>query len=456
MTTVSPAEPSADAAPDRADAVAEPPPARQRRVTWRGILFVAILVPAALAVPFLAYTGATILRDEDTGRVVDVTGDVDAPGFEALVTPTPTQLVVMLGPDGRVAGVQVLALTDPSGGGSVVSAPVATHLEVDYLDRPTQPLDVIYDTAGLADLEQRIEALFAAGMGEVVQVGPEQWAGLLGPVGTLTVENPSAFTGVRPDGTLGPSFEAGPVELTPDLVADFLLLRGEGEVDTARNDRQIAFWQSWVQAVADGGGSLVPGESEQGLGRFVQGLAEGMTAVTPLPVDQVPVPGAPVVDANVFRPRQDEVAELSLRAIPFPVGVGRLRTRLLDGVGDVEGLKARAASTLVAAGAEITVIGNAEEFGQPETTVVFFRPADREAARALADAVGGRLERGEIASETVDAVVLIGRDFADAEEAGVGDPGEGGGSGPPTSVPIGGDEATPGIAPGVPGGGSGG
>ena len=130
-----------------------------------------------------------------------------------------------------------------------------------------------------------------------------------------------------------------------------------------------------------------------------------------------------------------------------------MRTRLVDGVGDVEGLKARAASVLVENGAEITVIGNATEYGQERTTVVFFRAEDEEAAQALADAMGGRLERGASTNETVDVVVVIGRDFAAADastsEPTGDDPVE---VVPPTSVPIGGDGSTPGIAPGPPGG----
>jgi hypothetical protein len=396
--------------------------------------------------------GASILRNEDTGQVVNAETDVNAPGFEALVTPTPTQLVVMLDDGGQVAGAQAVGLTDPSGGGTVISVPVATELEVAFLDTPTKPLDELYDIAGVEGLEQRLETVLKAGMGEVVQVRPEQWPGLIEPLGAVTVENPIVFTGVRADGTVGASFEEGPVTLTPELVADFLLLKGEGELDTARNDRQIAFWQAWVAAVAEQGPDAVPGEDEQGLGRFVRGLAAGTTSVVPLPVEQVPIPGAAVVDSNVFLPLQDQVDELSLRAIPFPVGVGRLRTRLVDGVGNDPGLKADAAAVLVANGAEVTVIGNAEEFGQEETTVVFFADEAVYFATAMADALGARLEQGESTNETVQVVVLIGRDFAAARaaaEAGGGAIVEGV---PPTSIPIGDEGGTPEIAPGAIGG----
>lgn len=448
MTTVSPAEPQTDAP------AVEPEqgPAPGRRVTWRSVLFTLLLVPAVIAVPVLGYRGATILRDEDTGQVLDAETDVNAPGFEALVNPTPTQLVVMLDDAGRVAGVQALALTDPAGGGTVISMPVSTHLEVAFLDTPTKPLDELYDIAGVEGLEQRLETVLTAGMSDVVQVTPDQWPDLVAPLGSLTVENPTAFTGVRADGTLGPAFEQGPVTLTPDLVADFLTLKGEGELDTVRNDRQIAFWEAWIAAVGQNGEDAVPGETDRGLGSFVRGLAAGdPSAVVPLPIDQVAIPGAELVNSNVFLPKQPEIDQLSFNAIPFPVGVGRLRTRLVDGVGDDPGLKSRAAGLLVENGAEITVIGNATEYGQERTTVVFFRDEDEEAAQALADSIGAELQQGDSTNETVDIVVLIGRDFAEGgAEAPTDD--ELIDVVPPTSVPIGDDGSTPGIAPGPPGG----
>lgn len=447
MTTVAPAQPQHESAADEVDGP------RRRRVTWRSVLFTLVLVPAVLAVPVLGYMGATILRDEDTGQVLNEETDVTAPGFEALVSPTPTQMVVMLDSADRVAGVQVAALTAPSGGGTVVAAPVSTHLEVAFLDTPTKSLDDIYELAGVDGLEQRMETVFSAGMGEVVQVTPDQWPGLIEPLGGITVDNPMAFTGVRPDGTVTAAFNEGPVTLLPDQVADFLLYKGEGELDTVRNDRQIAFWQAWIDAVAEQGPDAVPGETDLGLGRFVRGLAAGSGSVVQMPVDQVPIPGVAAVDSNLFLPNQDEVDALSLRIVPFPVGVDRVRTRLIDGVGDVEGLKARAASLLVASGAEITVIGNATEYGQELTTVVYFRADDQVAAQALADALGGRIERGDSTNETVDVVVVLGRDFADSDVEAQ----QSSDSGvievvPPTSVPIGADGTSPGIAPGAPGG----
>ena len=428
---------------------------RARRVTWRSVVFTLLLIPSVVAVPVLGYAGATILRDEDTGQVVNRESDAAAPGFEALVTPTPTQMVAMLDGAGAVAGVQVLALTDPMGGGTVVSAPVATHVPVAFVDTDTKSLEELYGLSGLNGLEQAVETMFTAGMAEALEIPPDQWAALIAPLGSLTVENPTAFTGVRPDGTPGATFEEGTITLTPDQVADFILLKADGEVDTARNDRQIALWQAWIEAVAEQGDDSVPGEVDQGLGRFVRGLAGGVSSVVPLPVDQIPIPGVSLVDSNIFLPAEDQVDALSLRAIPFPVGVGRLRTRLIDGVGDVDGLKAEAAAVLVENGAEITVIGNAQEFGVAETTVVYFRTADEPAAQVMADAVGGRLERGDSTNESVDVVVVIGRDFVDADADASGPTlsvDDGGGLVPPTSVPFGGDGVNPGITPGAPGG----
>jgi hypothetical protein len=100
------------------------------------------------------------------------------------------------------------------------------------------------------------------------------------------------------------------------------------------------------------------------------------------------------------------------------VGVGRLRTRILDGTGE-QGIASEAASVLAPAGAEINIIGNANNFDHDETVVTYYDRAEEEKAQRLLDALGvGRLVLREDATDTVDVSVIIGSDFDPANAPG--------------------------------------
>jgi hypothetical protein len=201
----------------------------------------------------------------------------------------------------------------------------------------------------------------------------------------------------------------------------------------------------------------VPGEGERGIGAFVGGLANGLFNLITLPVQPVAIPGQSIIDSDLFRPSVLEIVGMVPDLIPFPVGVGRLRTRLVNGVGGDPQLILDSARTLVQAGAEISVVANAQEFGEEETVVVYFHQSDREKAQRLLDALGtGRLVRQRSTNDTYDVAVILGQDYADAV-GGVAPPTTAvPGATVPSTIPTGGapdDAAIPGeITPGAPGG----
>jgi len=279
-------------------------------------------------------------------------------------------------------------------------------------------------------------------MQETTQIGVDQWATLVAPVGPLTISNPAPIV----DLSGAQLFPQGEVEVAPEQVGAFLTGGGPFDGGVTRTDRQLVFWEAWIAKVEESGAAdAVPGETDRGLGRFVRGLANGPREVAGFPVAAIPIPGAAAADTSIFSPATEEIPTFTATVIPFPTGVGRARTRILDGVGQA-GLASEAASLLVPAGAEITTVGNDDEFGQAATRIVYFDDEDEAAAEAFRDALGvGEIVQGDAVSDSLDVTVILGDDFGDAGETSPG---------AASSVPT--EETTPTtvapIAPGEPGG----
>lgn len=426
-----------------------------RRATWRFYLFTPLLIVAIVAAPLLAMKGFSILRNEDTGQVISEETDPNAPGFQALVTPTPTSLLVDVAPDGSLAGVTLITLPSQDGGGNIVFFPVGTLLDVPLRVPPEASLVSIYAEGGSPALEQRVETMLGAGITETIEVRRAQWADLVAPVAPLTVQNPAAVQTTNAAGQ-PVSFPEGEIQLTAAQVGLYLQADTEDQADTVRLTRHEAFWTAWMAALDEAGETAVPGEGESGIGGVVRGLIGGPRNIMTLPATPVPVPGIPLSESDIFRPDVLAIVATVPDIIPFPVGVGRLRTRLVMGVeGQTDQLPA-AAHTLVQAGAEISVIANDEEFDETETVVYFFRAAQREKAQRLLESLGtGMLVKDTALSDNVDAVVVLGQDYIDLQGGSSPSTTAPAGVSVPTTVPIGGGVSggiPGGVTPGAPGG----
>ncbi len=426
-----------------------------RRATWRFYLFAPVLVVAIVAAPLLAMKGFSILRTEDTGQVISDETDPNAGGFQALVTPTPTSLLVDVAPDGTLAGVTLITLPSQEGGGNIVLFPVGTVLDVPLRVPPEATLVDIYAEGGLSALEQRVETMLGAGITEAVEVPRAQWAELVQPVAPLTVQNPVAAQTTNAAGQ-PVSFPEGEIQLTAAQVGLYLQADTPEQADTVRLTRHEAFWTAWMSALDEAGESAVPGEGEIGVGGAVRGLVGGPRNITTLPATPVPIPGVPLSESDLFRPNGLAIVATVPDIIPFPVGVGRLRTRLVMGVEDQTALLPDAAHTLVQAGAEISVIANDDEFDETETVVYFFRQSQREKAQRLLDSLGtGTLVKDTALSDNVDAVVVLGQDYIDLQGGSSPSTTAPAGVSVPTTVPIGGGVSggiPGGVTPGAPGG----
>jgi len=245
-------------------------------------------------------------------------------------------------------------------------------------------------------------------VGETVEVDDAHWATLVEPVAPITLDLDKAVG----------EWPAGEAAIPADDVGAFLTARTDSETELGRLDRQELFWETWLPLVKAGGRNAVPGEVDVGLGRFVRGLAAGEASVTGLPVS------AAFSVEEMYGPTEEMLPDLVAQAIPYPQEPSRgsrVQTQLLNGTTRSD-LTTRAATSLVAGGAEIALVGNAATFAEPTTRFVYTDSKLRDDAEKLRDAFGvGEVVQSPadddappVDEDRIDVTVILGADALDA------------------------------------------
>lgn len=397
-------EPAADVVPSGAGS-------RVRVGVGRGAW--ALLAVLVLVGSGLAYAGTRVLRASTTGEVLAPVVDPAAPGYEALVDPSPT-LVVQHDVDGELDSLTVLSLATPegAGGGGVLLVPTRTLADLPMLGETT--VDTVYDPAQPQVQSDAVGQLLDVGIQESASVSDDRWADLVAPVAPIEIDNPNQLL---EDGAV--RFEAGAIELAPEDVGPYLRATVEGESDLARLFRHETFWVAWLDAVAaDGSDAAVPGELDSGIGRFVRALARTDHEVETLPVEEGSPDdaGTEVVDLGdepVFSPRSEQMRALVDRLVPLPLSPApgvRARVRILNGTSDIAEA-ADVAGRLPPAGVTVTIIGNAQTLDVEETAIEYAGDEFRDEAEAVAEILGvGTLVEETRPSDAVDITVTLGAD----------------------------------------------
>ncbi len=380
---------------------------------WWRVGFPIAMVLLVLAIPTLVWVGSQVLLDSDDGRVLSAITDPDAPGWEAVVDPTPVHALAAADADGELDHVVLQFRTGATNGGVVVVPADTVFTTKAYGDIA---LSRIFDDGGGAEgegaeaIRGAVQSIVGIGIDDMQLVTYDQWGSLVAPIAPFTINNPDDVTGTDAQGQ-PVSFPKGSIEVDADEVWPYLHAQNPEEDAINRAIRIEAFWRGWLGAVNAAGDTpeSVPGEIDSGLGSFVRSLALGATQVVTLPV--APTIG-PAGEAW-FAPQENEVQALIASLDPFPAGpLGeRLRLRVLDGTGELDhGLAA--AKTLGANGGQIDKVGNALDFDRATTELVFYDPALRPQVQALRDALGvGELVQSEELNVNEDVTVLLGQDY---------------------------------------------
>jgi len=388
----------------------------------RRLAFVVALVALVAAVPVLARTGWRHAIAANHEAAAAGAADVNAPGYRAVVSPTPTMLAVHRSPDGRLAGVSMLARTGDDSGAVVL---IPTSLVVDGESGRARTLASVFASGGIDEVAAAVARTLHLGFDRVVALDAADWASAAGTT-TIVVDNPDELTG--PDGEV--RFETGRLTLRAEDIEPYLRLRKAAEEDRGRLFRNDLLWTAWMKALAKSPGA----SAADPFTTMLHAMAEGAVEVVELPVKPADATTAAKVETGVsattgpgagaggtsdretyYVVDTDPMTTLLSTVVPFPSAArpgDRVRVRLLDGVGDQPAALAVSAK-LVPAGAEITVFGNADRFDYAKTMVEFFDEAQRNHATTMAAALGvTSAVFNPTGDATVDVSVIVGRDLS--------------------------------------------
>lgn len=355
-----------------------------------------LLLVLAAAVPLLVWLGWSAISSSSDGTVVGDPIDPAAPGYEAFVDPTPTLLLIHANGD-RLDGVTLLVLTDEGVEGAVLFIPPETMTSNGLLiDR--------WAKSGSTGVADSIVELLGIRPGELQVVDDAGWAALVSAAAPVDLMSAVPLLGSDGETLYG----SGLVTLAAADVGPYLAGRSPGESPLDGLTRHLSFWTGWLVKVEESTApDVIPGETDRGMGRFGRALAEGKRLLSTI-VGQVDDNGSVELNPEFVRRQVNEI-------IPFPISAadGSLpRVRLLNGVGDLELTKA-AARDLSRAGAHITRIGNAAEFGWETTKVAYHDTGFAPHAEAFRDALGtGTVIAEELPDISVDITVTFGADFS--------------------------------------------
>jgi hypothetical protein len=385
---------------------ASPPPAAPEQTTrtrrWDPRLLYGAMAVLILAIPILSVVGAKTVLNSRAGKVAERNLDPRAPGYLAIVEPTPTALVIQHDATGQPVSLTVLALGTGDAGGSVLFVPLDTKLFTPalFVDR----VRTAFKQNGDAALASVTGRLLGIGFDKVVPVGDAEWAQLVAPVSPLHIDNPVAMT-------LGEAtLPQGPIDLPADEVAGYLAAQVEGQDDLDRLERQQLVWQAWLNAIAEAGTATVP-VTTNGLGPFISTLAAGPASMATLDV----VPSAePAKDGTpTFDPQLGGILEQVSDAVPAPISPGldgRFSTKLLNGWSG-EPIPDALVKRLVRIGAQVDALGNANRFGAKQTRIVYRSAKMKPKAEAVrATLGGGKIIFDAETNDPSDVVIVLGHD----------------------------------------------
>ena len=387
-------------------------PAPSPHPFW-GLVFPFLVVAAAVLVFAVWRDGTKLVLDSNDGERIETITDPAAPGYRAFVDPTPTMLIAHLTDAGELVGITVLAQTALDQGGTAVL--ISAELLLEPSDDLADAVFVreLYATEGLDGLSRGVGDLFGFGFRGTLEMTTSELSGWLRLVEPLSVVLNDDLVSVDASGLLEVEYPAGTRELTGAAAANIYGWLNEGEFDSNRTQRQVELWESWLSEVGRADDLLaatLPFEGE--LSGYLRSLGAGTRRLEVLPLIAVSFGGDnPPFYAQTDQQKQ-QLDSLAREMVPLPIAShlgARPTVSLLDGTGAAVPSD-EMLQVLIDAGAEVTVLGNAQAFGVAETTVAYHIADRQQAAIVLADAIGASARFVEDSDQPVDLTVTVGLD----------------------------------------------
>lgn len=387
---------------------------RVRTVWWQlGTTFAFLALLLGLAVT--GYRASLLITGGGTSKVTDP----KAPGYVAEVRPTPVDLVAVTGDDGSLASVLVVA-TPQSGTGGTVSVLPSTVAPGPGADNAYRSLRAIYAEGGLDELRSQLGIGMTFGFTSAEQISAQSLKAIAGLAGPITVSNVDNLIDSPDRGKLSVDrngevvkYRAGDVRLQPDQIDSFLAFDGIGEAPDSQLLRHELVWQQLLGALKGKDLSgLDKDDSVRGAGAAVDLLTQlvgGEVHYETVPTAPTPIPGTIF---TAFIPDPAALPTYVSRVVPFPTSAvpgQRARVELLNGTTKKDAALL-VSPKVVAAGGEISLLGNASSFDVRTTSVEYLAPEAEDAAEKIAETLGVKATAATSKSGGVDVRVTVGGD----------------------------------------------
>lgn len=388
---------------------------RQPRTLWWQLGSTIAFTALVVALAFTGYRASLLITGGGTSKVTDP----KAPGYVAEVRPTPVDLVAVTGEDGSLASVLMVA-TRPSGSGGTVSVLPSTVSPGPGADNSYRSLRALFAEGGLDELRSQLATGMTFGFTSAEQVSAQMMKAITGLAGPITVSNVDNLIDSSDRGKLNYDrrsevvrYRAGEVKLQADQVTPFLAFDGLGESQDSQLLRHEQVWKQLFGALA---GKDLSRLGKDGSSNGGAASADLLTQLVGGDVTFETVPTAPrAVPGTIFTAFTPDPAALPTfvsRVVPFPTSAfpgQRARVELLNGTAKKDAALL-VAPKLVAAGGEISLLGNAPSFDVKSTRVEYLAPEARQAAEQMAGALGVKAVAATSSSGGVDVRIVVGGD----------------------------------------------
>lgn len=405
----------AGAAPGRTGRGSRPGGSRGRPTLWWQLATTSTFAVLLVGLGFTGYRASLLITGGNSSKVTDPA----APGYVAEVRPTTVDLVALTGDDGSLASVLIVS-TPKSGSGGTVSVLPATIAPGPGQDGSYRSLKALFAEGGLDELRSQLGIGMTFGFTSGEQVSSQTLktlAGLTGPVTVPLMDNlidsPQRGKVLVDRSTETVRYRAGDLRLEPDQVASFLAFDGLREEPDSELLRQEATWRALFEGLKGKDLSRVAqGDGANGGGAvtdlFAQLLGGEVTFET-VPTAPRNIPGTIF---NAFVPDPAGLPTYVSRVVPFPTSAfpgQRARVELLNGTTKKDAALL-VSPKVVAAGGEISLLGNGPSFDERSTRVEYLAPEAKDAAEQIARTLGVKAQRSTSKTGGIDVRVVVGAD----------------------------------------------
>lgn len=368
------------------------------------------------------------------GNFQSVPTDPSAPGYFANVDPTPTQLLLVVNANHDLVGISALSQQPDGKGGSLMQVPVEAQpkdgkplwvLWNDVVHPSSAPATTVKGASttsttvapkGDPAAAAQVIAGYVSRMANVsfgadpAVVTTQQLAANAKTSFPFSVNLDAPVTVIGADGALKTLFRAGSVAV--DEEREFIELF-EASLSTAspslRWNRQMGLLRGWIDSARTKKVPVAPALDKR-VAPFFGAFDNGDVQINKLPTkDEQSAFGL-----WILPPDEARLHQLALEMVPLPVAIEpgqRLRVSMYNGTPDTR-LLFEAPARLVAAGAQIDRLGNAEVLNFVKSEVVYYDETKKSQVEKFARSLGvDNVRFREEKDAPFEATVTLGSDF---------------------------------------------